>query len=154
VFTGGTVTNSYAESINKRLRDLGLTTDGDIFDCVLRLRGYCKYPPVIETALTVEDKKRLQQLMQADVVNVVSNNVLKQQCSLTKSAREKCEIVAEGKNVFVVTEIVTIPIKNGWAITRKARADVTWNEDRNYVHCSCNRLVYQGIAVHAHTARG
>ena len=145
VFTGGTVTNSYAESINKCLRDLGLTTDGDIFDCILRLRGYCKYPPVVETTLTAANKEELLKFLQADVVNMISNGVVKQQLALSKRASEKCEIVCESNDKFAVTEQVIIPINKGWAITRKAIATVTWIEDRNYFHCSCNRLVYQGM---------
>ena len=60
-------------------------------------------------------------------------------------APNTCQIVAEEKDVVAVAEDVTIHIQKNWAISRKAITRVTWKQDQDYVHCSCNKLVYGGM---------
>jgi len=146
-FTGGTVTNSYAESVNNRLRQAGLTAGNGktMFRAILILRGYCKYTQDKVTNLSPAVQRRIQQVFQEDVISCVSNCVLKEQHQLMNDAPNTCQIVAEEKDVVAVAEDVTIHIQKNWAITRKAITRVTWKQDQDYVHCSCNKLVYGGM---------
>ena len=75
VFTGGTITNSYAKSINSRLRHVGSTTDNNLSETILRSRGYCKYPRLGQVTLTQANLEALHQLVEDDVITNVSNGV-------------------------------------------------------------------------------
>ena len=147
VFTGGTITNNYAESINRRLRDIGLCTQSTRFDAILRLRGFCKFPQAKNVRLSPESLLKLNDLMQEDVIRVVSNNVLMKQLQLVEEASKKCRITGVRDNRFIVSEDVTISIGDKYETSGEAQATVEWIDttDLEYVSCSCNRLVYQGM---------
>ena len=145
VFTGGTITNSYAESINSRLRHVGLTTDNNLFEIILRLRGYCKYPRLRQVTLTPANLEALHQLVEDDVIANVSNGVLKEQLQLSRTTEGKCRTVSTKEDKTLVTEEVIVPLGQGYAISRDAVAIVTWNTETGNVHCSCNKLVYRGM---------
>jgi len=111
VFTGGTITNSYAESINSRLRDdVGLSTKKNKVEAILGLRGYCKFPPVKNVTLTTANIRALQMLMQDDVIDTVSNGVLKQQLSSVRTELKRCEIVSETKHQFLLSEDIKVVV--------------------------------------------
>jgi len=143
--TAGTIINPYAESINSRLRSLGFNTDSTKFEIILKLRGYCKFPHMANITLTPVVQQTLETVMKKEVVEIVSNNVLKKQFKQFHLIdASKCRIFSQMENMFSVIEERTIPISNIWNITRSAFATVEWNEEKDKVRCSCNKLVYRG----------
>ena len=144
VFTGGTVTNSYAESVNKQLRDIGLNTKQTRFETILTLRGYCKYPRVKIAKLSAKNEEIIKNFTEEDVKDVVSNGVLRQMLRLSKQAPIICK-TTQGKDsdTFFVQEKIDVPIARNWAISRNALGIVIWGKDG--IKCSCNKLVYRGM---------
>jgi len=85
--------------------------------------------------------------MQEDVIRAVSNNDLIQQLQFVEQASKKCRITGVRDNRFIVSEDVTISIGDKYETSGEAQATVEWIDttDLEYVSCSCNRLVYQGM---------
>jgi len=95
--------------------------------------------------LTPVVQQTLETVMKKEVVEIVSNNVLKKQFKQFHLIdASKCRIFSQMENMFSVIEERTIPISNIWNITRSAFATVEWNEEKDKVRCSCNKLVYRG----------
>lgn len=96
--------------------------------------------------LTPVVQQTLETVMKKEVVEIVSNNVLKKQFKQFHLIdASKCRIFSQMENMFSVIEERTIPISNIWNITRSAFATVEWNEEKDKVRCSCNKLVYRGM---------
>lgn len=145
VFTAGTLSNSYAESINSCLRKIGLTALGTSrLESIFLLRNYCKScVPVIKT-YSKERRVLLEKYMQPDVIDVVSNGVLRHQAKQIEQVEKICKILQEDGSIFTIEEVIEKKLTKDSLIRRKAKRHVSWNGTGG-VSCSCNGLVYRGM---------
>ena len=150
VFTGGTLSNSYAESINSRLRKVGLIAFKSRFASMQALRSYCKADAPSRKGFSTDREVLLRSVMCDDVVCTVSNGVLRHQAKqieeTTKKFQEgKCNILLEDEEKFVVQEKKLTKVL---LIRREAKRVVVWKKEEgkpDTITCSCNALVYRGM---------
>ena len=90
VFTGGTLSNSSAESINNRLRHIGLCYDTHRIDAIIALREYSKVVSPSLISFSKERKVKLERIMMPDVMTNVSNGALKKQAQMMEDAMKTC----------------------------------------------------------------
>ena len=113
VYTGGTLSNSYAESINSCLRKKGLNPFKSRFESMFALRRYCSAYVLSKKGHSDGRIQQLNERMQEDVVKIVSDGVLRQQAQMIKHTTEKlaankCSIHRENEagTEFVVVDTV------------------------------------------------
>lgn len=152
VFTGGTLSNSYAESINNSLRKSGLIAFGTSrIDSIFALRKYCQASLHSITQCSRERQQKLEIYMQPDVIKFVSNGVLRHQAEQLDQAEEntRCKIVAvqeEGQlSKYTVEEKITKHINKNWVLSKTVIRGVKWNRETDTIECSCNALTYRGM---------
>jgi len=142
VFSGGTLSNSFAESINSCLRRVGLTVFGSRLDSMLILRNYCTSYTTSVKRYSKERELLLKQHMQPDVMKCVSNGVLRQQAKqfeqlmtpkiVVKERGElveeyACKIEKEEGSSFVVEKTIQKGLSKVLLIQRKTqRKVVVW----------------------------
>ena len=76
VFTGGTITNSYAESVNNQIRRYQLAFHLNSKDKIPILRHFCKYQ-VKPLRNSFVPKQDLLMIMQQDALSSISHGVLR-----------------------------------------------------------------------------
>jgi len=146
VFTAGTLSTSYAESINSCLRKIGLHALGTSrLDSILKLRNYCKACNHSIKQCSKERRLLLDTYLQPAAVKVVSNGVLRHQAKQIERAEKQCSVLEENGASFTVQEIIERKLNKKLLIRRIAERRITWNEETNEVSCSCNALVYRGM---------
>ena len=155
VFTGGTLSNSYAESINSCLRKIGLTAFNSRLASMFALRNYCKAAAPSRKGYSADRRVLLGRMMQSDVLEVVSDGVLRHQAkqieqTMKKHSIDKCKILRENEesSEFVVQETIEKKLRKDLIIRRQAERIVTWIREPDTpdkVTCSCNALVYRGM---------
>jgi len=147
VFTAGTLSTSYAESINSCLRKIGLHALGTSrLDSILKLRNYCKACNHSIKQCSKERRLLLDTYLQPAAVKVVSNGVLRHQAKQIERAEKQCSVLEENGASFTVQEIIERKLNKKLLIRRIAERRITWNEETNEVSCSCNALVYRGMS--------
>jgi len=140
VFTGGTLTNSYAESVNNRIRRYKLTFHARSSDKIPLLRNYCKYQarPVKDSFRTKED---LLKIMDDEVLQKISHGVLSTQQKLIKEAKQTCSVIPPS-----TTAPDFISVKQ---ILAERNQENTWRFQYNNTSakpcCYCNALVHNGM---------
>jgi len=82
--------------------------------------------------------------MQPDVIDVVSNGVLRHQAKQIEQVEKICKILQEDGSIFTVEEVIEKKLTKDSLIRRKAKRHVSWNGTGG-VSCSCNGLVYRGM---------
>ena len=151
LFTGGTVTNSYSESINSVLRDAGLRTDFSLFFVIQATVNFFQenrhptvwpFSPNNDTLAVLPDT----------VLQTVSNGVLDIFQSSLREASRSCSFVKCNPESATVRETVSFRESRLKTVTKDVDWEVTWKND--VPSCSCNKLVYCGmpcmhIAYHA-----
>ena len=147
VFTGGTLTNSYAESINNRLRRFCLSYCCQSRDIISLLRNFCMYQVRPERD-TFVPRPITKQLMDDAVLVKVSKGVLATQQKMLKQV-DTCEITSVKtemlQRVIKVTETKRIALDTGYIFEKKTPWTVTWHSAEKEVHCTCNALTYKGM---------
>ena len=141
LFTGGTLSNSFAESINSRLRSLGINTKNGRMTVITILREYCKQKICCKPFKDVEE---LSRIMTEEVIHKISNGVLTKEMKLMRQVRRNCDVISAQRNAAKVNERVDI-VRNGVHLSTDIAWDVTWNMESQRVHCTCNELTYGGI---------
>jgi len=142
VFSGGTLSNSFAESINNCLRRAGVTVFGSRLDSIYILRSYCNSCITSVKKYSKERQLLLENYMQPDVMKCVSNGILRQQAKLfeqlitPKIAVKKrgesvkeyaCKIEKEEGSSFVVEKTIQKGLSKVLLIQRKTqRKVVVW----------------------------
>lgn len=145
VFTGGTLSNSYAESINSCLRKIGLTACSSRMESLFVLRNYCSAGVHSIKGYSKAREVLLQTYMEPKVIEVVSNGVLRHQAKHLEQTEKVCKILREDGPSTVVEELIEKKLDKDWLIQRRAERIVTWEEGSDKVSCSCNALVYRGM---------
>ena len=141
VFTGGTLSNSFAESINSRLRSLGNNTKNDRMRVISILREYCKQKA---SCKPFKNAKELSRIMTEEVIQKISNGVLTKETKLMRRVKRNCKVILAQRNAARVNERVDI-VRNGVHLSTDVAWYVTWNMETQRVHCTCNELTYGGI---------
>ena len=148
VFTGGTVTNSYSESINKLLRKAGLTQKFPMLSVLRSITNFAvQYKRRMAWPIAPTDK--IRELVDTEVLDKVSNGALRAEKRLLSSAQSRCElknIVQDGADVQeTITHKAMSKKRKGKMIALKKIISwhVNWNQDKPT--CSCNALVYSGM---------
>ena len=140
MFTGGTLTNSYAESVNNRIRRYKLTFHARSSDKIPLLRNYCKYQakPVKDSFHPNED---LLKIMDDEVLQKITHGVLATQQKLIKKAKQTCTVIppsTTAPNVISVKQILA-----------ERNQEYLWNFQYNNTSanlcCSCNALEHNGM---------
>jgi len=170
VFTGGTVTNSYAESINSRLRQFGLITVFNMFSVLQYLHSFVSSHNVRETPpLLLTDQ--MKEIFGDDVLETVTKGVLSVQKSFLSASA--CEVVSVDGDRVTVEETKSFEPENQKELRKKlqeqqareggqsregrreenrlqkvilvknAKWKVNWTGEKP--KCSCNGLVYRGM---------
>ena len=146
VFTAGTLSNSYAESINSCLRKIGLNALGSSrLNSIFALRNYCESSVHSIKLYSKERRVLLERFMQPRVIEVVSNGVLRHQAKQLEETEKTCRLVGEEGSSFTVQEVIEKMIRKDIKIRRTATRLVTWDEESGRVSCSCNGLLYRGM---------
>ncbi len=151
VFSGGTLSNSYAESINSCLRKVGLTAFSSRLDSIYALRNYCNSSKFSIKKYSKKREELLEKYMKPEVIRHVSNGVLRHQAKQIEQAQAKCTMVKQDNSSYTVRETFEKQLKTGCLIRRVSERVVTWEEETEQVKCSCNSLVYRGMPC-IHTA--
>ena len=147
VFTGGTLTNSYAESVNNRLRRYSLSPVCKRKDLITLLRNYftCQVRPERQTFVP---NKTTKQVMDDDVLRRISAGVLAGQQQMLKQANT-CQVSSANtqllKRVVKVEEEKNIVLNTGFVLKITKHHTVTWFNADKRVHCTCNALTYKGM---------
>ena len=151
VFTGGTITNSNAESINHLLRQFGLKSKKEERITVINLlREFCKKQQQPDN-MPFKPSSELLRIMELEVLHKISNGVLNQQKDMVRrlvfNEIKSCSVVCKTEHNATVREridIVTCKRRGSTQLSRYAVWNVAWQEDHQ-VYCTCNRLVYGGM---------
>jgi len=142
VFSGGTLSNSFAESINSRLRSLGINIKSDRMRTIGILREYCKKKAPYYQSFKYRDE--LSKIMTDEVIHDISIGVLTKETMVMRGVKKKCKVISAQGSTAKVNERVDIN-RNGVKLSKNVTWDVTWNMETQRVHCSCNELTYGGI---------
>jgi len=155
VYTGGTLSNSYSESINSCLRKIGLTAFSSRLGSLLSLRKYCQAAVQSRKGYSAERGVLLDAVMQQEVIDIVSNGVLRHQAKQIEQIMEDCEkqkvkIVSQNDegSAFVIQEVIEKKLSKQLSIRRDATREVKWEKEPgcpDKITCSCNALVYRGM---------
>jgi len=145
VFTGGTLSNSYAESINSCLRKAGLNAFTSRLNSIMALRNYCTACTRSIIGYSRQRRLLLDHYMKEGVTDTVSRGVLLHQAEQLEEAENICTLLSEQGSSFVVEELIQKKIQADLLIKRRAQRRVTWNEATEMISCSCNGLVYRGM---------
>ena len=146
VYTAGTLSNSYAESINSCLRKIGLNALGTSrLNSIFSLRNYCKSDVRSIKLYSNERRVLLEAFMEPPVMKFVSNGVLRHQAKQLEDAEKICRVVGEDGSSFTVQEKIEKMIRKDLKISRIATRLVTWDQTSGKISCSCNGPVYRGM---------
>ena len=106
VFTGGTVTNSYSESINNLLRRAGLTEKFPMLYVLRSINNFAtQYKRRMAWPLAPSDK--IREIVSREVLDKVSNGALRTEKRLFYSAEPSCELKNVGDDEADVLETIT-----------------------------------------------
>ncbi len=154
VFTGKTLTNSYAESVNAQLRGVGMNQQGSRVEQIKHLQEF-----TIQSLGKLDDKPfvvtpELVQLLGQTTLSILSNGVVDSFKDLIKGTRSTCKIISNHQQKTVVQDTVQCTV-NGIELERTNEWTVEWDK---IPKCSCNGLVYGGmpckhlicVALHEH----
>jgi len=172
VFTGGTVTNSYAESINSRLKQFGLITVFNMFSILQYFHSFVTSHNVRETPpLLLTDQ--MKEIYCDDVLRTVTKGVLSAQKLFLSTST--CEVVSVADDRVRVKETISFDPENqkelrtklmeqqqrekGQSSEQESRLqlgqpqkvklvkdtywEVNWAGEKP--KCRCNGLVYRGM---------
>jgi len=145
VFTGGTLSNSYTESINNCLRKIGLTAFSSRVESLFALRNYCCAEVHCIKSYSKDRKMLLERYIKTKALNVVSNGVLRHQAKQLERAEMVCSLKTEAGSNFTVLEKIEKMLNKSLKITKTATRVVTWENTSDKVLCSCNALVHRGM---------
>jgi len=143
VFTGGTLTNSFSESMNALLRKHGLNTNYDMISVIQYLSNF-----IINRSY--QDRRPLflnpefSRLIAEDTCQTVTKGALSyffhNVCSLTR----RCAIRKADNRVFTVSEEITFVAEDSTQMDKILEWTVDWS-NADQPKCSCNGLIYRGI---------
>jgi len=141
VFTGGTLTNSYAESVNNRIRRFKLDYQARTEDKIPTLRNFCKYGERPER-IRFRPKKELVEIMDDEVLRKITPGVLATQQALIKKAKQTCTVIPHPTKTdpSLIGVHQTIAERN-----EECTWTLTWNKTSGKPTCSCNALVHNGM---------
>mgnify|MGYP004703151233 FL=1 len=140
VFTGNTITNSYAESVNAQLHRFGIEMQGTHLDQLILLQHFVASKS--QTKLSTFDPQPLIGLFENDVFVRVTNGVLSLMVEKLKLAKQTCKLVEETDEHFKVEQLIKCT-KNDWIFQKTVHWIVSWNHTA--ITCSCNGLTYGGV---------
>ena len=140
VFTGNTITNSYAESVNAQLRRFGIIDKGTRLYQLTLLHHFIasKYQKNYSTF----DPEPLQGLFESEVFQRVTNGVLVVMVNKLKDARETCKVIEAIDSVYKVCQLLSFELNNH-ILKKKTFWKVSWSTTT--ITCTCNALVYGGV---------
>jgi len=148
VFTGGTLTNSFAESINRRLRYFRLNYACPSRDVISILRNFCKYQIRPEQHRFIPNQI-MKQVMSHDVFEMISHGVLTDQKEVLKEAISTCKVCSTTKEgpvtKFDIEDTDRFKVDSGWLVEQTTGWDVIWDEHEKRVQCACNAITYRGM---------
>jgi len=142
VFTGGTLSNSYAESINSMVRRFGAITTANMFDVLLSIHtmaanhNYQVTPPI-------EITEEVRKVLDANVIEIVSKGALGTFKERQNEANSICKVIDTAENNFTVEDTVSTVTDSGVTLEKNVVFIVDWSEASP--KCSCNRLIYAGM---------
>lgn len=151
VFTGGTVTNSFAESVNARLRDIGMTVTFPMLSVLRYLHTYM-WKHYYETCRPMVVNTHVRRILQEEVLNRVTNGTLKLFSKLVYRSQRTCQSFPPVRSpvgimsVRVDDTVQCIKVsRGGKKITYQKIVSwpVVWAE--GVPLCNCNALIYKGI---------
>jgi len=142
VFTGGTVTNSYAESINRLLRDGGLTSSFPLLNILRSLFNFVlqhRHP----TVWPFTPSEALKSIVSDTVLKTVSNGALKKLEGALRTALKDCSILEQTPDSATVNQVITCRKDRNTSYQKTEKYYVKWTD--GIPKCSCNRVVFGGI---------
>jgi len=129
VFTGGTVTNSLSERINRRLRDAGLKTRTPMLNILRSMHNFAiQYKRRTSYPIPAGDMVRL--IMDNESLRTVSNGALRKEKSLFFAAQRCCKVKNVTDDGADVVQKVVHKIDAEYAAVKKVRWKVTWKDDK------------------------
>ena len=145
VFTGGTLCNSNAESINSRLRSYGINEKTERIEIISILRQHCPDVPKNFKPITAAAAGELLNIMTEEVIEKISTGVLIRERMVMRQVKENCTVSSAAGQLIKIQEQVNIVNEYGTHLSRFVAWDVTWNIASGRPHCSCNALVHAGV---------
>ena len=142
VFTGGTITNSYCESINACLRNNGANTTCSKMDLIRKLRQFNERAKIKDNR-PLNLSKQISDLLEGDVLTSVTNGALRSFSEKVSATMNSCKTQeSDGVNTKVL-ETVHCEV-NGVNLEKTNRWLVQW-ETGKPPQCGCNGLTYAGM---------
>ena len=142
VFTGNTLTNSYAESVNGQLRANQIDTSEPLIHQIKRLREFSVQTlQRLDTPITPHPDLML--ILAPETITALSNGMLKCLNGQITLAKSNCQRIGQFGATSMIEERVTC-IANGIELEKRTTWNVTWDGECA-PNCTCNCIVYGGM---------
>ena len=146
LFCGGTLTNSYSESVNSLLRNAGLKPPNSIYQSLCNLTSFCETRSnSFRLPFPFKANKAVDAILSHDVTHTLTNGALNTFQDDVRKAQATCSCTRSPLNdrIFFVREKVTMVNEFGVKLRKYVKWRVDWNDE--VPNCTCNGATYRGL---------